>query len=119
MKLEVTRGIECGERGYGDESGECGFRGERDGGVGCGSNRVKLRLMVEMRVIVMMWNVEMGVEMVMLKRLELLVIFLLPNLLLFILFLINLNLLLQLSLSFSPITSRYTLITYSYNSHSL
>ena len=21
MKLEVTRGIECGERGYGDESG--------------------------------------------------------------------------------------------------
>nr|UWF93584.1 MAG: hypothetical protein [Bacteriophage sp.] len=28
MKLEVTRGIECGERGYEDESGECGFRGE-------------------------------------------------------------------------------------------
>nr|UVM84095.1 MAG: hypothetical protein [Bacteriophage sp.] len=28
MKLEVTRGIECGERGYGDESGKCGFRGE-------------------------------------------------------------------------------------------
>lgn len=28
MKLEVTRGIECGERGHGDESGECGFRGE-------------------------------------------------------------------------------------------
>ncbi len=27
MKLEVTRGIECGERGYGDESGECGVRG--------------------------------------------------------------------------------------------
>ena len=25
MKLEVTRGIECGEREYGDESGECGF----------------------------------------------------------------------------------------------
>jgi len=24
----VTRGIECGERGYGDECGECGFRGE-------------------------------------------------------------------------------------------
>nr|UVX50775.1 MAG: hypothetical protein [Bacteriophage sp.]UVX89203.1 MAG: hypothetical protein [Bacteriophage sp.] len=23
MKLEVTRGIECGERGYGDESGHC------------------------------------------------------------------------------------------------
>ncbi|UWH95166.1 MAG: hypothetical protein [Bacteriophage sp.] len=28
MKLEVTRGIECGERVSGDESGECGFRGE-------------------------------------------------------------------------------------------
>nr|UWG88900.1 MAG: hypothetical protein [Bacteriophage sp.] len=28
MKLEVTKGIECGEKGYGDESGECGFRGE-------------------------------------------------------------------------------------------
>lgn len=28
MKLEVTRGIECGERVCGDESGECGFRGE-------------------------------------------------------------------------------------------
>ncbi|UWG08798.1 MAG: hypothetical protein [Bacteriophage sp.] len=28
MKLEVTRGIECGERGYRDESGECGVRGE-------------------------------------------------------------------------------------------
>jgi len=28
VKLEVTRGIECGERGYGDESSECGFRGE-------------------------------------------------------------------------------------------
>jgi len=28
MKLEVTRGIECGEREYGDESGKCGFRGE-------------------------------------------------------------------------------------------
>ena len=50
MKLEVTRGIECGERGYGDESGECGVRGEWDGGVGCGSNRVKLRLIVEMSV---------------------------------------------------------------------
>lgn len=35
----MTRGIECGERGCGDESGECGFRGECgewDGGVGCG-----------------------------------------------------------------------------------
>ena len=28
MKLEVTRGIECGERGYGDESGHCRVRGE-------------------------------------------------------------------------------------------
>jgi len=28
MKLEVTRCIECGERGCGDESGECGVRGE-------------------------------------------------------------------------------------------
>nr|UVN05557.1 MAG: hypothetical protein [Bacteriophage sp.] len=28
MKLEVTRGIECGERVSGDESDECGFRGE-------------------------------------------------------------------------------------------
>lgn len=32
MKLEVTRDIECGERvcgdESGDESGECGFRGE-------------------------------------------------------------------------------------------
>lgn len=31
MKLEVTRGIECGERVCGDESGKCGVRG-----VGCG-----------------------------------------------------------------------------------
>lgn len=61
MKLEVTRGIECGERGCGDESGECGFRGEWNGGVGCGSNRVKLRLMVEMRMIVMEMNVEISV----------------------------------------------------------
>lgn len=68
MKLEVTRGIECGERGYGDESGECGFRGERDGGVGCGSNRVKLRLMVELRVSLVRLNVEIRVEMVMLKK---------------------------------------------------
>ena len=64
---------------------------------------------MEMRVIVGVVNVEMGVEMVMLKELELLVIFLLPNFLLFILFLINLNLLLQLllflSYNFSPIPS--------------
>ena len=67
MKLEVTRGIECGERGYGDESGHCRVCGEWDGGVGCGSNRVKLRLNVEMRVIVVVVNVEMSVEMVMLN----------------------------------------------------
>lgn len=28
MKLEVTRGIECGERVCGDESGHCRVRGE-------------------------------------------------------------------------------------------
>ena len=64
MKLKVTRDIECGERGYGDESGHCRVRGEWDSGVGCGSNRVKLRLNVEMRVIVRVVNVEM----VMLKK---------------------------------------------------
>ena len=89
MKLEVTRGIECGERGYGDESGECGFRGEWDGGDGCGSNRVKLSLMVEMRMVMRVVNVELSVEMVMLKGLDLLPF----------LFLINLNLLFQLPLS--------------------
>lgn len=68
MKLEVTRGIECGERGCGDESGECGVCGEWDGGVGCGSNRVKLRLNVEMRVSLVEMNVEISVEMVMLKK---------------------------------------------------
>ena len=52
MKLEVTRGIECGERGCGDESGHCRVRGEWDGGDGCGSNRVKLRLNMELNVIV-------------------------------------------------------------------
>jgi hypothetical protein len=57
--------------------------------------------MVELRVIVVVVNVEMGVEMVMLKGLDLLVIFLLLNLLLFILFLINLNLLFQLFLLLS------------------
>ena len=31
MKLEVTRGIECGERGYGDESGHCRVCGGWDG----------------------------------------------------------------------------------------
>ena len=67
MKLKVTRGIECGERGYGDESGECGVCGEWNGGVGCGSNRVKLRLKVEMRMVMGVVNVEMRVEMDMLK----------------------------------------------------
>ena len=60
MKLEVTRGIECGERGYGDESGHCRVCGEWDGGVECGSNRVKLRLMVEMRMSLVVVNVEMS-----------------------------------------------------------
>lgn len=77
MKLKVTRGIECGERVCGDESGECGFRGEWNGGVGCGSNRVKLRLMVEMRVSLVVVNVEMSVELVMLKKINFAVI--LPN----------------------------------------
>lgn len=67
MKLEVTRGIECGERVCGDESGHCRVRGEWDGGVGCGSNRVKLRLNMEMRVSLVVVNVEMSVEMVMLN----------------------------------------------------
>jgi hypothetical protein len=53
---------------------------------------------VELRVIVGVVNVEMGVEMVMLKRLVLLVFFLLLFILLHILFLINLNLLFQLPL---------------------
>ena len=57
MKLKVTRGIECGERGYGDKCGECRVCGEWDGGVGCGSNRVKLRLMVEMRMSLVVVNV--------------------------------------------------------------
>lgn len=89
MKLEVTRGIECGERGYGDESGECGFRGEGDGGVGCGSNRVKLRLNVELRMIMM----EMDVEMIMLKKLVLRYSSSFFPILLITLLIINLNLL--------------------------
>jgi hypothetical protein len=56
--------------------------------------------MVEMRMVMGVVNMEMSVEMVMLKELELLAFFLLPNFLLFILFLINLNLLFQLP--FSP-----------------
>jgi hypothetical protein len=57
--------------------------------------------MMEMDVIVMMWNVEMGVEMVMLKELVLLAFLFLLFILLFILFLINLNLLFQLPLFLS------------------
>ena len=68
MKLEVTRGIECRERVSGDESGHCRVCGEWDGGVGCASNRVKLRLNVEMRMVMVVVNVEMSVEMVMLKK---------------------------------------------------
>ena len=51
---------------------------------------------MEMDVIMMEMNVELNVEMVMLKELDLLALFLLLNLLLFILFLIDLNLLFQL-----------------------
>jgi hypothetical protein len=53
---------------------------------------------VEMRMVMRVVNVEMRVEMVMLKRLELLVFLSIPNFLLHILFLINLNLLFQLPL---------------------
>ena len=60
---------------------------------------------MEMRVIVIVVNVEIsveiGVEMVMLKGLVLLVFLSIPNLLLFILFLINLNLLFQLPIFLS------------------
>jgi hypothetical protein len=65
---------------------------------------------MEMDLIVVVVNVEMGVEMVMLKELELLVIFLLLNPLLFILFLINLNLLFQL-----PLFSSYNFSLYYHN----
>jgi hypothetical protein len=53
--------------------------------------------MVEMRMIMMEMNVEIGVEMVMLKELNLLVFLSIPNFLLHILFLINLTLLFNLS----------------------
>jgi hypothetical protein len=53
---------------------------------------------VEMRVIVVEMNVEMGVEMVMLKRLDLLVFLFLLFILLITLLIINLNLLFQLLL---------------------
>jgi hypothetical protein len=54
-----------------------------------------------MRMVMRVVNVEMRVEMVMLKGLELLVFLSIPNFLLFILFLINLNLLFQLPLFLS------------------
>jgi hypothetical protein len=53
--------------------------------------------MVELRVIVGVVNVEMGVEMVMLKELVLLPFLILLHIFLFILFLINLNLLFHFS----------------------
>jgi hypothetical protein len=53
--------------------------------------------MVEMRVVMAVVNVEMGVEMVMLKELALLVFFLILFILLITLFLINLNLLFHFS----------------------
>jgi hypothetical protein len=66
--------------------------------------------MVELRVIVGVVNVEMSVEIVMLKRLVLLPFLFLLFLLLFILFLINLNLLFQL-----PLFLSYNFSLYSYN----
>jgi hypothetical protein len=66
--------------------------------------------MVELGVIVGVVNVEISVEMVMLKRLDLLVFLSIPNFLLFILFLINLNLLFQL-----PLFLSYNFSLYSYN----
>jgi hypothetical protein len=62
---------------------------------------------VEMRMIVGVVNVEMRVEMVMLKGLDLLVFLSIPNFLLHILFLINLNLLFQLLLFLSYNFSLY------------
>jgi hypothetical protein len=56
---------------------------------------------MEMRVSLVVVNVEMSVEMVMLKRLVLLVFFLILFILLITLFLINLNLLFQLPLFLS------------------
>ena len=57
-------------------------------------------------MIVVVVNVEISVEMDMLKELDLLVFLSIPNLLLFILFLINLNLLSN-SFSYLIITFRY------------
>jgi hypothetical protein len=60
-----------------------------------------------MRVSLVVVNVEMGVEMVMLKGLVLLAFLFLFHILLHILFLINLNLLFQLSLFLSYNFSLY------------
>jgi hypothetical protein len=62
---------------------------------------------VELDVIVIEMDVELNVEMVMLKRLDLLVFLSIPNFLLLILFLINLNLLFQLPLFLSYNFSLY------------
>jgi hypothetical protein len=62
---------------------------------------------VEMRMVMGVVNVEMSVEMVMLKRLELLVFFLLLFILLITLLIINLNLLFQLPLFLSYNFSLY------------
>ena len=70
-------------------------------------------------------NVELNVEMVMLKKLILLVFLSIPNLLLFSLLIINLNLLFQFplipsnSLSFPLITFRYTSYNFSLYYHDL
>jgi hypothetical protein len=68
-----------------------------------------------MRMVMGVVNMEMRVEMVMLKGLVLLAFLFLFHILLFILFLINLNLLFQLPLFLSLITSRYNSITFHYN----
>jgi hypothetical protein len=62
---------------------------------------------VEMRMVMGVVNVELRVEMVMLKGLDLLVFLSIPNFLPFILFLINLNLLFQLLLFLSYNFSLY------------
>jgi hypothetical protein len=62
---------------------------------------------VEMRMVMRVVNVELRVEMVMLKGLDLLAFLFLFHILLFILFLINLNLLFQLLLFLSYNFSLY------------
>ena len=64
---------------------------------------------MEMDVIMGVVNVEISVEMVMLKRLDLLVFLSIPNLLLFLLLIINLNLLSNLSFLISYNFSLYLL----------